>query len=71
VIDRPTSVGERPLSKVSAVDALQDIRTNRKTGMTPAEARAGLVMMLALISWLMTHPEAGHHHSAQVVVSPW
>jgi len=23
---------------------------------------AGLVMLLAVIYWLMTHPEAGHHH---------
>jgi hypothetical protein len=23
---------------------------------------AGLVVLLAVIYWLMTHPEAGHHH---------
>jgi hypothetical protein len=29
---------------------------------------AGLVMVLALMAWLMTHPEAGDHHSGQVNV---
>ena len=26
---------------------------------------AGVVMLLALISRLVTHPEAGHHHGGQ------
>jgi plasma-membrane proton-efflux P-type ATPase len=42
VIDRPASVGERPLSELNAVDGLQAIGTNRETGLTPAEARARL-----------------------------
>jgi hypothetical protein len=29
---------------------------------------AGLALVLALIAWLITHPEAGHHHSGQVNV---
>jgi hypothetical protein len=29
---------------------------------------AGLALVIALISWLMTHPEAGRHHAGQVNV---
>jgi hypothetical protein len=28
---------------------------------------AGLAMVLALVAWLMTHPEAGHHHHSEQV----
>jgi hypothetical protein len=29
---------------------------------------AGLAMVLALISWLVTHPEAAHHHPGSPVI---
>jgi hypothetical protein len=28
---------------------------------------AGLAMVLALISWLMTHSDAHHHHAGQAI----
>jgi hypothetical protein len=28
---------------------------------------AGLAIVVLLISWLVTHPEPGHHHAGQVI----
>jgi len=30
---------------------------------------ASLALMALLISWLVTHPEAGNHHAGQVIIA--